>query len=120
MRVSSNNGVWVEHVVAVENDTSEVLKVDLMDDTRAGRNDLEVVKSLGSPLEELEALTVTLEFELLVGLGSILSASNIDLDGVIDDEIDWAERVDLGGVSAETVHGVTHGSEIDDSGHATR
>lgn len=33
VRVSADDGVRVEHVIAVEHNTCEVLKVDLMDDT---------------------------------------------------------------------------------------
>lgn len=46
VRVSSDDGVWVEKSVSVENDACEVLQVDLMDNTRAWRNNVEVVKGL--------------------------------------------------------------------------
>jgi len=44
VRISADNRVWVEHVVTVEDNTGEVLEVDLMDNTRAGRHNLEVVE----------------------------------------------------------------------------
>jgi len=119
VRVGTDDGVGVEEVVSVEHDAGEVLKVDLMDDTRARRHDLEVIESLGSPLEELEAFAVTEELELLVLFAGISNTSGIDGDGVINDKIDGAERVDLRGIATETLHGVTHGSEINDSGYAS-
>lgn len=33
VRVSTDDGIWVEHVVAVEDDGCKVFKVDLMDNT---------------------------------------------------------------------------------------
>ena len=50
VRVSADDGVWVEKVVTVEDNTSEVLEVDLMDDTRARGHNLEVIEGLGAPL----------------------------------------------------------------------
>ena len=117
VRVCADDGVWVQHVVAVEDDTGEVLQVHLMDNTGAGWDNLEIVEGLGAPLEELEALAVTLELELFVLLGGAGDTSGIDLDGVIDDEIDGAERVDLARVASKTVHSVTHGSKINDGGN---
>ena len=117
--VGADNGVRVEHVLLVEDNTSEVLEVDLMDNTGARRNNLEVVESLGAPLQELESLAITREFEALVAVTGITNTSCIDLDGVINDEIDGAERVDLAGVTTETLHSVAHGGKIDNSGHAT-
>lgn len=119
MRIGTNDGVGVEHIVLVENNTREVLEIDLMDDTRARRHDLEVVESLGAPLEELEAFAVTSELETLVCFTGIANARGINLNGVINDEINWAERVDLAGVTTETLHGITHGSEIDYSGYTS-
>jgi len=37
---------------------------------------------------------------------------------VIDDQVDWAQRVDLGWITTEALHGITHGSEINNCGHA--
>lgn len=68
----------------------------------------------------MESLAITVEFEGLVLLAGITDTSGIDLNGVIDDEIDGAERVDLGGIAAETLHGISHSSQVDDSRHATK
>ena len=42
MRVCSHNGVWVQDAVFLEDDTSEELKVNLMNDTVAGWHNTEV------------------------------------------------------------------------------
>ena len=90
-----------------------------MDDTRAWWDDFEVVEGLGSPLEELEALSVSGELKSLVLLSGIGSSGSVDLNGVINDQIDWAKWVDLGWIATETSHSVTHGSQIDDSWDTT-
>ena len=45
-------------------------------------------------------------------------AEFVDLDGVIDDQFDWLQRIDQGGVAAQLLHGVAHGGEIDYAGDA--
>jgi hypothetical protein len=63
MRISTNDRVRVDNSVLIGEDTSsEILKIDLMDNTRARRNDSEVLKSVLSPLKELETLLVVVEF----------------------------------------------------------
>ena len=90
-----------------------------MDNTRARRHDLEVIEGLGTPLEELEALAVSLELELLVSGASVTDTGGIDTDRVINDEIDGAKRVNLGRISTKTLHGISHGGKIDDSWDTT-
>ena len=53
-------------------------------------------------------------------VAGISSAGNIDLNGVIDDQVNRAKRVNLGWVATETLHSVTHGSQIDDGGDTTK
>jgi len=38
---------------------------------------------------------------------------------VIDNEVDWAKRVDLLGVATETGHSISHGSEVNYSWNTT-
>lgn len=119
VRVSADDGVGVEETVAVESNASKVLQVDLMNDTRAGRNNLEVVKGTSAPLEELEAFAITLEFKNLVLFFGISSARNIDLNGVINNEINGAKRVNLRWVTTKASHSITHGSQVDNSRHTS-
>ena len=42
----------------------------------------------------------------------------VDLHGVVDDEVEGDERIDLFGIAAEALHGGPHGGEIDDAGDA--
>ena len=68
----------------------------------------------------MEALFVSLELEFFIKLSSVKSTGGIDLNGVVNNQIDWAERVDLLGITTKALHGVTHGSEVDNSGNTTK
>lgn len=117
VRVSSDNRVRVDNALAVfEDDSGEVLEVDLMDDTAAWGNDAEVVEGSRAPFQEFKAFVVALELDLLVLSPGVLDSGLVNLHGVVDDEIDRAEGVDFLGIAAQTSYCVSHGSEIDDSG----
>jgi hypothetical protein len=58
----------------------------------------------------LESFSITVEFNDLVLFGGISGTEDIGLNGVINNEIDRAERVDLGGITTEAVHGISHSS----------
>ena len=66
MRVSSDDGVWVKHVVTVEDNSCKIFKIDLMYNTGTWRHDLEIVKGLGAPLKELETFSIPGKFKYLV------------------------------------------------------
>ncbi|MGY4499507.1 hypothetical protein ACVWYH_003438 [Bradyrhizobium sp. GM24.11] len=89
-----------------------------MADAGAGRHDGEVRERLLAPLQEFVALLV-----LLVLLGDVLAESLVVTEevhdhGVVDDEIDRHQRVDLLGIAAELLHRVTHCGEVDHRRHA--
>lgn len=105
----------VQKTTAVENDAGEVLQVDLMDNTSSRRDDSQVLEGLGSPLKELEALLITFHFELLVDVQSRSGSKLIDLNGVINNQIDRDSGVDQVGISAQSLGGISHGRQIDDS-----
>lgn len=66
VRVSSNHRVGIQVSISVEDNGSKVLEIDLMDDTTAGWDNFEIVKSFRPPFKELEALFVAAEFHLFV------------------------------------------------------
>ena len=96
----------------------QVLEVDLVDDAGAGRHHAEAVKRRGAPAQEAIAFAVALVLPVLVQLFRVGRAEVVDHHRVVDHQVDGVERVDLGGVGAEVVHGVAHGREIDHRGHA--
>ena len=96
----------------------QVLEVDLMADARARRHHPEVVEGARAPAQELVALLVALVLDLDVLLEGVGGAEVVDLHGVVDDEVDGNQRIDLGGIAAQALHGVAHGGEVDDRRHA--
>lgn len=97
---------------------AQILQIDLVTDAGAGRNDAEVLERLLAPLQEAVALAVALVLELDVAGKGVRGAEFVDDDGVVDDEVDGNERVDLFRVATERDHGVAHRREVDDSRHA--
>jgi hypothetical protein len=71
-----------------------------------------------APLEKFIALAVALEFHLHVQLQGLRRTGEVDLHGMIDDEIDRHERLDDFRVPAEALDRAAHRSEIDDERHA--
>ena len=99
-------------------DLGEIFEVHLVADAGAGRDDAEVLEGALAPLEEGVAFAVALVFQRDVVGQRFGRAELIDDDGMVDDEIDGDERVDLLGVAAELEHAVAHGGEIDHGGDA--
>ena len=89
-----------------------------MADAGARWHDAEVFKSALPPFQELVALHVLLVFALHVGGERLGIAEIVDDNGVVDDEVNWNERVDLLGVALEQFHAVTHGGQINHCGNA--
>lgn len=50
VRIGTNNRIVVKKSISLEDDSGEIFKVDLMDNTGAWWHDLEVVEGFGSPL----------------------------------------------------------------------
>ncbi|MGY3295522.1 hypothetical protein ACVWWP_008589 [Bradyrhizobium sp. LM3.6] len=96
----------------------EIFEIDLVADAGAGRHDGEVRERFLAPLQELVALLV-----LLVFLGDVLAESLVVTEevhdhGVVDNEIDRHQRIDLLGIAAKLLHRVAHRSEVDHRRHA--
>ena len=77
--------------------------------TRRSRN-----AGLG-PAQELVALAVALVLALDVEGERARRAEQVDLDGVVDDEVGRDERVDPRRVAADVRHRVAHDREVDDA-----
>jgi hypothetical protein len=88
----------------------------LVNNTDSGRNDLESLESLLAPLEEFVALAIPLEFEVEVLLERVGGAGEVDLDGVIDNEIDGNKRFDELGAFVHSFNRTTHGGEVHQKG----
>jgi hypothetical protein len=60
-----------------------------------------------------------MEFEVKVAAQRVAGAGEIDLHGVIDDEIDGDERFNELRIFFEPSDGIAHSSEIDEKGYAS-
>ena len=89
-----------------------------MDDAGARRDHAEVAEGALGELEELVALDVALELELDVEAEGVVGAVVVHLDRVVDHQVAGDDGVDLVGVALHPAHGVAHGGEVHDAGHA--
>jgi hypothetical protein len=105
-------------LLGAEHDAREVLQVDLVNDARAGRYDLEIVECLLAPLQERVAFLVAVEFDLRVEIERIRGAVVVDLDRVVDDQFGRRQRVDVFRGTAKLDDGVAHRGKIHDGRHA--
>ena len=71
-----------------------------------------------APAQELVAFAVAVEFQRFVLFDRVTPAGDIDHHGMVDDQIDGHERIDLLRIAAQPRDAVAHGCEIDDGGHA--
>ena len=90
-----------------------------MDDTVAWRHDSEVVKGFLAPLEEGKAFLVAIELNFLVLVLSVEFSCHVDLNRVVNDQVDLAERVDFVWIAAEFLHLGAHCSEVHNRRHAS-
>ena len=96
----------------------EVLEVDLVDDPGARGHDLEVREGVLRPAEELVALAVPLVLALHVPAVRLPCPGEVDLDGVVDDEICGHLGVDALRRSAEPRECVAHRGKVHHGGNA--
>ena len=118
VRVGAHQRVGERLAVARLHHACQVLEVHLVADAGVGRHHLEVVEGLLAPAQERVALPVALELDLGVALEGEPLGEHVHLDRVVDHQLHRHQRVDLGGVAAEVLHGVAHGGQVDDRRHA--
>ena len=93
-------------------DLGEVLQIDLVDDAGCGRHDAEVIEGLLTPAEKLVALAIADKLEILVDAQGVRGGEGVDLYGVIDDQIDRHQRIDLSRITAQADHRRSHRRQI--------
>ena len=122
VRIGTDERVGIRHRLAVghlaEDDPGEVFEIDLMDDAGVGRDDAEVIEGFLAPAEERVALAVAAELEGRVQVGRVALHIVVDLHGVVDDEFDRLQRVDLAWIAAELDDAVAHGRQVDNCRHS--
>merc|ERR1712166_1113311 len=104
MRIGTDNGVGVEHIIFFKNNTCEPLKIDLMNNTVAWRYNSEIVKGLLTPLEERKSLLIAVELNLFIPVLCVKVSCNIDLHRVINHKINLTQGVNFIWVTSELFH----------------
>ena len=89
-----------------------------MANARAGGHHAEVVKGFLPPFQEHIAFHIAFVFAVNVGLKRAGRAEFVDHHGMVDDKINWHQRVDLGGRPFQPQNSIAHRGQIDHGGHA--
>ena len=91
----------------------QIFEVDLMANAGTGRHDAEIAECLLAPLQKPVALLVALVFEFDIAGKCHRCPELIHDDGMVDDEVDRNERIDLLRIAAKRGHRVSHSCQID-------
>ena len=91
-----------------------------MDDTVARGHNSEVAEGSLTQFKEGESLLVSVEFDLLVAVFGVGATSDINLDGVVNDKVCLAKRVDLVGITTKLRHGSPHCRKVNHGGHSSK
>jgi hypothetical protein len=87
-------------------------------DAGAGGHDAEVVEGRRAPAQEAVALDIALVLAIDILAEGLGGAEGVHHHGVVDDQVDGVQGVDLLGIGAELGHGVAHGGQVDHRRHA--
>ena len=121
VRIGAHQRVGDRHFptadVANLDDVREVFEVDLVADAHPGRDQREVVERLLRPAQKGVALAVALDLLLDVSRVRVTKAEGVDLHGVVDDQVDGHQRVDLSRVLARALHRGSHRRQVDHGRH---
>ncbi len=96
---------------------AKIFEIHLVTDTGARRDNAEIAEGLGAPAQELITLLVALILDLHILLEAFRSAEEVDHDGVVDDEVDWDQRIDGFCIGAELFGGIAHGGKVNNGRH---
>ena len=97
---------------------SEALDIDLMADSRFGRNDAHVLERPLRPFQKRITLGISLELHFGVRLERIGRSGAIGNDGMVDDQIERDLRIDRRSAPPELFRRFTHSRKIDEDGDA--
>src|SRR6185437_15420723 len=96
----------------------QVFEVYLVADTRARGDNAEIVEGRLAPAQEFVTLAIALVFAVdVLGKGGG-GAEIVDHYGMVDDEVDRHQRIDLLRIGLELFGRIAHGGEVDNGGDA--
>ena len=123
--VCTNQCVWVVNVILFRvfdfvNAACQIFQVNLVNDTKAWRYNAECVERLHTPFHELITLVIAFEFQFHVQIECFLFTEMIDLNGVINDQVNWDQWLDVFWIFAFFRCNVTHRSQISQQRNASK
>ncbi len=109
-----------EHTVFFlhEHAPGEILQIHLVNDSGRGRDHAEILECPLTPLEELVAFPISLEFPVDVFGQRIGRPVIVDLDGMVDHQIARHHRIDLAVILTHAKHRRPHRRQVDHRRHA--
>ena len=120
MRIGSNERISKPDVVLSTSYARKELEIDLVDNSPRRRNSLEVCERLLTPLQERVPFHVSMVFYVEIELKSIRVCSRyVNLDGMVNDQIDWNLWIHLFGVTSHLNHSVSKSSKVDNCRNAS-
>ena len=112
VRIRPNQCIRKIYAVFFENSLRKVLKVDLMNDSDAGRHHAKPIERLRSPLQKPIPLAISLKFDLHVSKVRLFAAGIVHLHRMIDNKINRNQRFDHTRVLSKSFNRRTHRSQI--------
>jgi hypothetical protein len=91
-----------------------------MDNTASWWYNLEIVEGSGAPFQEFESFVVSLELNFFVLFPGISDSRHISLNTVVNNQINWAKRIDFFWITSEPDHCISHGGQVNDSRYTSK
>ena len=71
-----------------------------MNNSWSRRDDAQIVECRRAPLEKFKSFIISFELNFLILDVGMFDSGDVNLDGVVDDQVDGAGRIDLIGISS--------------------
>ena len=104
MGICTDKCVWESDTIHQLNNVCYIFQVNLVDNADPWWKCTELPEGVLSPLEELIAFLIALEFNLHIPIKRIRTAEVVDLNRVINYQIDWNPGIDHFWVATHLCH----------------
>ncbi len=122
MGVGADKSIGIGQQAAVDagehHHPGQIFQIDLVDDAGVGRHHAKALEGLLAPAQKDIAFAVALKFQPAVEGEGVGRGKAVHLHGMVNHQLDRLQRVDGAGIAAQGSHGVAHGGQIGDGGHA--
>ena len=94
-----------------------MFQIDLVADTRPGRDCLEIGEGFRAPFQKVITLRIALIFDLHILFSCLRMTEFVDHYGVVDDQMHRNQWIDFLRVTAQLIHRIAHRRQIDHAWH---